>query len=225
MSDKNQESIEKPNPYLEGRREWNARYGSYIKQAALWRIIAFMTTLIAMIAVLGVVYIGSQNKFVPYIVQVDKLGKSVASGMAYRASSINSKVIKYGLAEFVTNFRTVYSDSSIQKDYVFKTYRYLAKNFPAYMEISKYYKDHSPFERAAKESIAVAIKSVLQMSKNTWQIDWKEEVVNKSGVIRSKNSYRGLATITIIPPQTEAEILKNPVGLYIKEFTWSKILK
>lgn len=225
MSDKKKETVEKPNPYLEGRREWNARYGSYIKQASVWRIIAFMTTLVAIIAVSGVVYIGSQNKFVPYIVQVDKLGKSVAGGPAYRASPVDPKVIKYGLAEFVTNFRTVYPDPDIQKDYVFKTYRYLASNFPAYTAVSKFYKEHSPFERAAKERVAVTIKSVLQMSKDTWQVDWTEEVSNERGIVRAKNDYRGLATIEIIPPKSEAEILKNPVGLYIKEFTWSKLLK
>jgi len=191
----------------------------------VWRIIAFMTTLVAIIAVSGVVYIGSQNKFVPYIVQVDKLGKSVAGGPAYRASPVDQKVIKYGLAEFVTNFRTVYPDPDIQKDYVFKTYRYLASNFPAYTAVSKFYKDHSPFERAAKERVTVTIKSVLQMSKDTWQIDWTEEIANEHEIIRAKDNYRGLATIEIIPPQTEADILKNPAGLYIKDFTWSKLLK
>lgn len=213
------------NPYLDGRREWNERYGSYIKQAYVWRIIAFMTTLVSLIAVAGVVYIGSQTKFVPYIVEVDKLGKSVAGGPAYKASPVDPKVIKHGLAEFVTNFRTVYPDPDIQKDYVFKSYRYLSSNFPAYMTVSKYYKEHSPFERAEKERVTVTIKSVLQMSKNTWQIDWTEEVMNDQGIAVAKSDYRGLATVEIIPPKTESEILKNPVGLFIKDFTWSKLLK
>jgi type IV secretion system protein VirB5 len=225
MSNKNRETIKATNPYLEGRREWNSRYGSYIKQAYVWRVIAFLTSIIAIIAVLGVVYIGSQNKFVPYIVQVDKLGKSVASGLATKASPIDSKVIKYSLAEFITNFKTVYPDPDIQKDYVFKSYRYLASNFPAYTAVSKFYKEHSPFERAKKERVTVTIKSVLQMSKDTWQIDWVEKITNERGITRFQDRYRGLATIEIIPPTTESEILKNPVGLYIKDFTWSKLLK
>jgi len=224
MSDKTVSKLKSVNPYLDGRREWNERYGSYIKQASAWRLVSILTTLVSLFAVGGVVYIGSQSKFVPYIVQVDKLGKAVATHPAIRSYPADPKVIKFGLAEFITDFRSVYTDPKIQKDYVFKAYRYLSENFPSYVAVSTFYKNNSPFERATKEKVKVEIKSVLQMSKNTWQIDWVEEVRDIRDNIKSKSRYRALATITIIPPKTEEMILKNPIGLYIKELTWSKLL-
>jgi len=225
MSDKTVSKLKSVNPYLDGRREWNERYGSYIKQASAWRLVAILTTIVSLFAVGGVVYIGAQSKFVPYIVQVDKLGKAVATQPAIKSYPADPKVIKYGLAEFITDFRSVYPDPKIQKDYVFKAYRYLSENFPSYVAVSTFYKNNSPFKRATKEKVKVEIKSVLQMSKNTWQIDWVEEVRNVRDIIKSKSRYRALATITIIPPKTEDMILKNPIGLYIKELTWSKLLK
>jgi len=225
MSDKTVSKLKSVNPYLDGRREWNERYGSYIKQASAWRLVAILTTIASIFAVAGVVYIGSQSKFVPYIIQVDKLGKAVATQPAIRSYPADPKVIKYGLAEFITDFRSVYPDAKIQKDYVFKAYRYLSENFPSYVAVSTFYQSNSPFERATKEKVTVEIKSILQMSKNTWQIDWVEEVRNKRDIIKTKSRYRALATITIIPPKTEKMILKNPIGLYIKELTWSKLLK
>jgi len=56
------------NPYLDGRKEWLERYGDYIQAAQSWRLIAMITSLIALLAVCGVVYIGAQNKIVPYVV-------------------------------------------------------------------------------------------------------------------------------------------------------------
>ncbi|MBN2824857.1 MAG: hypothetical protein JXQ76_06005 [Campylobacterales bacterium] len=211
-------------PCINGAREWNEVFGSYVKQAYVWRLFAFMSIIIAAISVGGVVYIGSQSKIVPYIVEVDKHGSDVIGGYATKISPIDPKIIKYGLSEFVINFKTVYPDHEIQKDYVFKSYRYLVSNFPAYMAVSKYYQDNSPFERSQKERVTITIMSVLQMSKDTWQIDWSEKITNDQGITRAVDGYRGLATIDIIPPKTESEVLKNPVGLYIKEFTWSKLI-
>jgi len=59
MSDKTVSKLKSVNPYLDGRREWNERYGSYIKQASAWRLVAILTTIVSLFAVGGVVYIGA----------------------------------------------------------------------------------------------------------------------------------------------------------------------
>ena len=40
----------------------------------------FLSLLIAFVAVSGVIYIGSQSKFIPYIVEVNKLGETIVVG-------------------------------------------------------------------------------------------------------------------------------------------------
>ena len=32
------------NPYVAAKREWNERYGSYIHQARMWQIMAFLSS-------------------------------------------------------------------------------------------------------------------------------------------------------------------------------------
>ena len=39
------------NPYLDARREWNERYGSYINQAKNWRLTSLISMLISLVAV------------------------------------------------------------------------------------------------------------------------------------------------------------------------------
>ena len=75
------------NPYLNGREEWLERYGSYISRAAQWRMVAFICLLLTGISLTGNVMQASQVKTVPYIIEVDKLGKSSVVARADRASA------------------------------------------------------------------------------------------------------------------------------------------
>ena len=67
-----------------GRREWNERYGDYIQQARQWRRLAILCASIALVAVLGIAWIGSRSKLVPYLVEVDRSGNAVAGREAKR---------------------------------------------------------------------------------------------------------------------------------------------
>ena len=74
--------------YLAARREWNERYGSYIAQAHAWRLTALASIGVAFVAVAGVVWIGAQNRVVPYVVQTDRLGDAIAIRRADVASPL-----------------------------------------------------------------------------------------------------------------------------------------
>lgn len=74
-------------PYLNGREEWLERYGSYISRAAQWRMAAFICLMLTGISITGNVIQASQVKTVPYIIEVDKLGKSNVVARADKASS------------------------------------------------------------------------------------------------------------------------------------------
>lgn len=212
------------NPYIDGRREWNERYGSYIKRSYVMTIISIVTSLIALVSVSGVVYIGSQNKLVPYLVEVDKLGGTVATNRVEQINAINPKVIKYSLAEFVKSYRTIYPDNNIQKDLIFKVYKYLSNVYPAYNTISEYYKENSPFLTAQTKSVEVEINSVLPQNDKTWQVEWVEIEKSDRGLFLAKNRFKALITVDLVEPTTEEEILANPIGLFVKDFNHSKVL-
>ena len=56
-------------PYLSARREWNERYGDYIKAAHHWRIAAIGSISIALVCSGGMVYQATQQKIVPFAVE------------------------------------------------------------------------------------------------------------------------------------------------------------
>src|ERR1700686_4522174 len=81
-------------PYLSARREWNERYGDYIARARNWRGAAFAALAISAVLAIGVVWQAAQNKIVPYVVEVDKLGDAIAVARADRATPAVRRVIK-----------------------------------------------------------------------------------------------------------------------------------
>ena len=65
---------------------------------------------------------------------------------------------------------------------------------------------------------------VVAISKNSYQVRWNESIFNSQGAPVDDYKMTGIFTITYIEPKTEKEILENPLGIYIKDFSWSKEL-
>src|SRR5258708_27619110 len=74
------------NPYLAARREWDERYGDLITRAKNWRTMAALSSLIALVATSGVVWLSARSRVVPFVVLVDKLGRPISSGVADQTS-------------------------------------------------------------------------------------------------------------------------------------------
>ena len=55
---------ESNNPYVNGRRKWNEHIALPMTTAFTWQIVGLLSLLIALTAVGGMVYVGSQSKFV-----------------------------------------------------------------------------------------------------------------------------------------------------------------
>ncbi len=204
------------------QNEWDERNGSYLIRAKNWRFFALLSAGVSLLAVAGVIYIGSQSKIQPYIVTIDKIGTPI-SAIPVPNMKVDERIIRYALADFITSFRTVYPDITIQKQYVANTYKYLA-NFPANAQITQIYRSNPPINQ--KESIKVEVSSVLNLGKDQYQIDWKEQISDNEngGAIIRTNSYRGIVVITIIPPTNDVDVTKNPIGLYVKDISFQKTL-
>lgn len=212
------------NPYFDGRKEWMERYGDFIKGKRNWQIVAFISLFISLISVLGLIYIGSQNKLVPYVVRVDKLGQTQGFGKAVQIKFDSVLIRKSNLADFVENWRSLWGNIEVQKKFIFDTYKFIKPNSDAYSLVSREYKKEEPFQKLQSQRVHVKIKSILKMSKDNYQVDWTEEVTSKSGKLLGEDNYKGLFTIEHIDPVTEQDFLDNPMGNFVTEIHYNKIL-
>ena len=128
----------------------------------------------------AMMWLASQNKVIPYIVQVDKHGYAVAIKSAQEGSMADTRVIVAALGGFFVNFKTVITDVASQRRMVNDVYAYLAKNSSAEASVSQYYKEHNPFvatQDKREYTVQVEIRSIVRSGGNdkSWQVLWTEE--------------------------------------------------
>ena len=219
------------NPYLSARRTWNEHVGSVVSSRQTWQVVGILSLLIVLAAVGGLIHIGSQSKFVPYVVEVDKLGQAVAVAPAQRAAAVDQRVVHASVASFVSDARLVTPDVALQRKAVFRLYSMLSANDPATAKTNEWLngsEDSSPFKRAAKETVSTEILSVIPQTPDTWQVDWMETTRDRQGVVKGLPvRMRALVTVYTVattPNTTEEQVRNNPLGIYVRDFSWSKQL-
>ncbi|HAT3986281.1 TPA: conjugal transfer protein TrbF [Legionella pneumophila] len=220
------------NPYLNAKRAWNTHTAGLMKSLQVWQLVSLASLLVTLAAVGGLIAIGSQSTFVPLVFQQDYSGNTLSVTRADRVGQANIDDYRTAAAHFIENLRMVSADSELQKKAVFQVYAYLNQNDAALTKVQEFYSDKqqsNPFERATRELVSIEIRSVLQETEDSWQVDWIETVRNRDGTIKQKPALMK-AIVTLyqegeIHDLASESILKNPHLIYIRDFNWSYDLK
>ena len=212
------------NLYLNGREEWLERYGSYISRAAQWRMVAFICLLLTAVSITGNVIQASQVKTVPYIIEVDKLGKSSVVARADRASSTPQRLIQAEIAACVSNWRTVTADVELQQKMIERLSFFMAGSAKGVLR--EWYEANNPYEIAKSGKLVhVEIKGLpLPVSSDSYRVEWVETVRSHAGVLLDSHAYEATVTIQINPPTVDAVLLRNPGGVYITSLSAGKVV-
>jgi type IV secretory pathway TrbF-like protein len=213
-------------PYTDARAAWVERYGTYVQQAYNWRLVAMLEAVALIAAIVGLIYLAAQTKFVPYVVAIDKVGTAIAVAPADRASAVDQRVVRAQLANWVVFARSVVTDRIVELQYVDGVYALVAADSPAKGFLDTWYPNdgHSPFDRAKTETDSVAVNAILPISPSSYELQWTETIRDLRGRITKTQTWEGTATIAFRPPDSEATILKNPLGLYITSIDWTQKL-
>lgn len=208
-------------PYLYARREWNERYGGYIELANNWRLVALGSLAIALVATGGLVWVAGQHKVVPYAVEFNQHGEVVRVTRADLAARPNMQQMQAALRSWIIGARTVYVDRRAQQTIVDTTYAMTLPDSSAYMTLASYHRENNPYTRSASETVEIIVHAVSPVSEETWQIEWTETIKQRSGKVISTKQWQGTFTAALAPPTDERQIMVNPLGIYVKQFTWT----
>jgi hypothetical protein len=85
---------------------------------------------------------------------------------------------------------------------------------PATQKINDWFRSNSPFEKAKTTTVAIEVNNIVALSNQSYQIDWTEFERDRKGKETGERRFRGIATVTLTPPQDEQTIRLNPIGLY-----------
>ena len=73
--------------------------------------------------------------------------------------------------------------------------------------------------------VMVAVRSVVPVAgSQSYQVRWQETVYGHEGHIIDSYQMTGIFTITRKKPESEEQLLLNPLGLIITGFQWHKDL-
>jgi type IV secretion system protein VirB5 len=216
---------EEYNPYLAARREWDERYGDQITRAKNWRTMAALSGLIALVATSGLISLSLRSHVVPFVVLVDNLSRPVASGIAEQASGNDDRLKRASIFTWIENLRLVTADGVSQRRAIDRVYAEIANGTAAQTFISDFYRADPPSKRAQTETVSVDVNSVLPTSDRTYEVEWVETTRDLYGAVKATDRWKGSFSVAINPPKDERQARVNPVGLYVTNASWAKVLQ
>jgi type IV secretory pathway TrbF-like protein len=212
-------------PYKRAGQEWDDRMGSLAVQAYHWRLACFVLAVGFSVQTAGTIYLGTLPKAATHVVELDRLGAARYVGPIANASyKPGAESIRYYLRQFVHHTRCLTSDTDVLKTWWIVAYRFLTP--PASTALTTYVQANSPFTRAQEQRVGVEFTALIPLSADTWQVDWREITTDKDGNQISSLNWRATFRVVIrsLDPAKDEIIDDNPLGIFIDEFHWTRLL-
>ena len=209
-------------PYTRARTEAAELYMQLSKSAARWRQISLLVVLVCGYCVLRVIEVSGSVKVVPFIVQVDRHGYTIAVKPVAPAE-VGPRIVVAHIRRFIESLKTVFSDEVAQAHLIAFTSQTVPEGTDAHAAMLEYYRKNNPMEIGKERIVNVTVNSVLSLTPQTWQAEWTEECF-KDGNVEWAKHYRGIFKVAVHTPDEMEKILQNPLGIFITEFTFSEVL-
>jgi type IV secretion system protein VirB5 len=212
------------NPYLAARHEFMSTYADLARGKRNWQLCAFGLLVLLGGVLLAYLRLSSQSRITPYIVEVDRLGHAVAFAPAEALRPRDTRITIYQLSTFIRDLRTVSSDPDTQRQLLFTAYAYASGTARATLDDYFINPAHDPRVLGRSLTRQVEITSVLPLPKSkTWKVSWREiERPRVAGAARSV-AWEAYLTVAVNPPTTTEALLKNPLGLFVTDLSWSEV--
>ena len=215
---------EPDSPAARAARKWDEREGEIIVQNYNLRRLLVGLLAVVMVMTVGLVYKSLSANVMPYIVEVDTTTGAVRNVGTVEASAHyqpTEEVYKYFLSKFLKNTREMPLDPVVYKENLSTAYGFLTKN--AGLKLQTMLKSEKTTEKFGHQTVQINISTILAMEGGrSYQIRWNEEVFTIGTGEKKVTPYSGIFTIQIIKSDDETQLLINPLGMYISDFSWSK---
>lgn len=216
-----------PNPMTpadKAREVWDERIGSVAIQSYNWRRIALILCFLCVAFGLGLLYLASMTKVIPYVVTVDKSTGEVQQAGAFVNNNYEPQEaeIRYFLVNFISNARTIQLDPIAQNRAQRKAYAYLTQNAARkYQDIQA---SEKYVDKVGSKTVSINISSVTKVPESTssYQIRWTEEEYEIKTGQKETLHLNGVFTYTLLPVENDEQLLLNPLGLFISGFDFTK---
>lgn len=205
-------------------KEYDRIIGLQNKENKTWRIIAVASLSFLFLSLLLLLYAIKLPKTIPMVITVSEYGEAKYVGNVSKLSYSNMKVpdiaIQYQIKRFVTNMNTITSDAQVMRQNIRDCYNMLSGD--AGLKLSNILKNDNPFDKFGDIKQSILLESILQLSPQSYQVDYIQSKITMTGVVTDRTRYRGIISIALLEPPEDKKI-ENPLGIYISDFDFTKV--
>jgi type IV secretory pathway TrbF-like protein len=209
-------------PYRQAQQLWDNRMGSSLAHARTWRTAAFASLALAATMATGVIVLALRPAAVPFVIEANQTGEARLVGPATSAYVPSDAQLAWHLARFIEMIRGLPSDAIVVRQNWLRAYDWTTQGGAQVLNAMA--KDDDPFAKVGKRTVAVEVISVVRASPDSFQLRWRESTY-ASGTLIDVERYSGVASIVIAPSSSPEQLAKNPLGLYVHAFNWSRDLQ
>ena len=208
-------------PYQAARQEWDRRIGEPVVQGKNWRLAFFCATALNLALTGGLIWQSARGHIVPWVVQVDRLGEAQAVAPAEAGYRPTDPQIAFHLARFIENVRSIPADPVVVRQNWLRAYDFTTDK--GALALNDYARANDPFLAVGKVQVAVEVSSVIRASPDSFRVAWIERRY-QDGSLAATEHWSAILTIVVQPPRAPEGLRKNPLGIFVNAFNWSKEL-
>ncbi len=216
-----------PPEVLRGRYEFHRSFSDLARGKRNWQWVAALALVLLGFATTGLVTLATQSRIVPYVVEVDRMGRAEAVAPAEAVPAAEDRVVVAALSSFVTSIRTVYADPVAQRDAVYRAYAYVSGDAREFLE--SYFSDPQNDPRRLGKDFrrAVEVTGVLPVpgrdsQTRTYRVQWNETSRSAQGGT-TERAWEGYLAVTLAPLTTTEGVERNPLGVFVTDLSWSPL--
>lgn len=198
------------------------RIGDPIKQKHNWMRATFLLSFTCVVLAGGLVYQSAKSTVMPYVVHVDGSGAAVAVAPAQQMNyTPQEKDILFHIKYLIENLRKITLDPVDTRNNIYNAYAYLRPE--AAQKMNTIF-DKESNSRNGQITVQVTVTNVTKLpeTKNSYLVRWTEDVFGLDGKLKSSEKMYATLFIELAPPTDVNQLLKNPLGIYVRDFTLSK---
>ena len=211
-------------PWLRAGHQHDDTFLRLCAQVANWRMFAFFAIGVAAFSVFGTIYIGAQSKFVPMLVEVDKLGRTLAVRAVSGDDAVTDsrRLVYREMFDLIENLRSVTTDRLANNDRLSKGFSRLDGAAKAYARTEL--RKAPANDVGSMKTVQVKVKTALKLVGKSWQIEWEEHSFSLVGEEIGVEQWKATLQYELAPGGDELSIRKNPIGFTVSELSWQKVI-
>jgi type IV secretory pathway TrbF-like protein len=214
-------------PYIQKRKEYDEITHNINASKRNWQVIAYIVSVALILSIGCNYYTVSRAHVIPYIVQVDDLGRAIATTEGKESSVTDEKFIKAFVYQYIDNARSIVSDPDSLTKNIGLVYSESIKSVQINF-LDPFYKDDDPFVYAQKKGTRHIEPIIfLREGENTYSVEWREIDRDYENQVLGESHYKALVSVVQIPNTSEDKYRENPLnpfGFYVTSLSWAKLM-